>query len=281
MSEPASRYVNVNGFKLHYWEWPGQGRAIVFLHPSGFYGRIWEWVAEDLSPDFRVLALDQRGHGDSTVPADGGSAADHYAGDVEAFAQAVGLDRFDLGGHSLGARGGMVYAALHPERLHTLLLVGGPHYSTIHPGADVEYWQNNSNSMRVRAKRYDSAEGPRAILRASYPQFTDAAIEHCVRHNTNTLPDGWVEWKYDPPFVADGLTHALDDLRPHAAKVACPTLILRAEKSWELTDERMPEVQGLFPTGQTITIPGARANLELEASHEVAAHIRNFLTGAL
>src|SRR5436305_3572561 len=153
MSSPLSQRVTVNGFSMHYWEWPGSGPTIVCLHPSGFYGRIWEWVAQRLSPDYRVLAIDQRGHGLSEQPS-GGNATVDYAADVAAFCAAAGLDRVVIAGHSLGARSGMVFAAEHPERVLALALVGGPHFGTIAPGEDVDYWRGQSERMRQRARRY-------------------------------------------------------------------------------------------------------------------------------
>jgi 2-(acetamidomethylene)succinate hydrolase len=277
---PHSRQVELSEFSLHYWEWSGDPVAtIVCLHPSSHYGRIWEWVAQRLAPDYRVLAPDQRGHGDSGRPASG-TAAEDYAADVEALAEQLGLERFVLAGHSLGARTGMVYAALHPARVSHLILVGGPHFSGLHPGADVEYWQTNTRNTAARPRRQRSATAAVEALRAQYPHFPQAALEHVVEHNTRAVPDGGVEWKYDPAFVADGLTHALDDLRPYAARISCPLLILRPERSWELTPERLPEVEAAFPYApnrRTVTVPGGVGNLELEQPAEVAAAIRDFL----
>ena len=281
---PHSRQVELSELSLHYWEWAGQGDAtpIVCLHPSGHYGRIWEWVAQQLTPTYRVLAPDQRGHGDSGQPASG-TAAEDYAADVEALAEQLGLERFVLAGHSLGARTGMVYAALHPARVSHLVLVGGPHFSTLQPGADVEYWQNNARNTAARPRRQPSAAAAIDAVRAQYPHFSQAALQHIVQHNTRTLPNGGLEWKYDPAFVADGLTHALDDLRPYAARITCPVLILQAEHSWELTPERMPQVEAAFSSAaavRRVTIPGAVGNLELEKPAEVAAAIREWLGAA-
>ena len=278
MSDPQSRTTQVNGFRMHYWDWPGSGQDVVCLHPSGHYGRIWEWVAQRLQPDFHVIAPDQRGHGGSgRVP---GAAAEDYADDLDELASAAGLDRFVIAGHSLGARAGMVYAAQHPERVRALILVGGPHYSTLERGADVEYWQNNSRTMRARPKGLASRAAAADLLRTSYPAFSEAAVEHAAQHNTNLEPDGRAEWKYDPEWVADGLLHATDDLTGYAAEIRCPVLILRAEKSWELTPERMAKVQQLLPTSHVVTIEGVVQNLELEAPEAVAREIRAFLANA-
>jgi pimeloyl-ACP methyl ester carboxylesterase len=174
----------------------------------------------------------------------------------------------------------MVYAALHPARVSHLILVGGPHYSTIHPGADVEYWQNNARNTAARPRRQPSAAAAVEAVRTQYPQFSQAALEHVVEHNTRRVDEGGVEWKYDPAFVAEGLKHALDDLRPYAARISCPVLILRAEKSWEITPERMGEVESVFsasPSVKTVSMAGAVGNLELEKPDEVARAIRDWL----
>jgi pimeloyl-ACP methyl ester carboxylesterase len=276
MTSPHSQYVTVNGFAMHYWEWPGSGPTLLCLHPSGFYGRIWEWVAAGLSPDYRVLAVDQRGHGLSQQPPDGNATVD-YAADVEDFCQAAGLERVVVAGHSLGSRSGMVFAAEHPERVLALALVGGPHFGTIVPGEDVEYWRGQADRMRQRPRRYASLADAREVIRNQYPFYSAAALDHVAQHNTNPLPDGGAEWQYAPEWVADGLLHATDDLRVYAARLKCPVLILRAEKSWELTPRRMPQVEAVFPTARIVTVDGVTQNLELEAPDKVADEIRAFL----
>ena len=102
-------------------------------------------------------------------------------------------------------------------------------------------------------------------------------VDHTLEHNTNRLADGSVEWQFAPEWVADGLLHATDDLRSYAAKIKCPVLILRAENSWELTPQRMPQVEAVFPAARIVTIEGVRQNLELEAPEKVADNIRAFL----
>lgn len=278
-AEPQSARLHINGFDLHYWEWPGENPTLVCLHPSGHYGRIWEGVAQRLAPQFHVVAPDQRGHGDSGQPASG-TAAEDFAADVEALAAARDFQQVVVVGHSLGARAGMVHAAQHPERVSQLILVGGPHFSTLQQGADVQHWTNQSNTMRQRSRQIASADEARSILRTSYPQFDEAAVEHAFRFNTRSTADGGLEWKFDPGWVADGLTHALDDLSGFADQIRCPVLILRAKRSWEMTPERMPQVVAAFSSAPRVTVVDvdATANLEVEAPEAVADAIREFLS---
>ena len=75
--------------------------------------------------------------------------------------------------------------------------------------------------MRQRSRRVASADAATAILRASYPNFSEAAIEHALRFNSRPVAGGELEWRFDPAFVAEGLTHALDG-RGRAGFVAVP-----------------------------------------------------------
>ncbi|MFQ5879021.1 MAG: alpha/beta fold hydrolase [Dehalococcoidia bacterium] len=276
MVEPKSNRVLVNGINMHYWDWEGNGPPMVMLHPSTGFGRMWDWVARELHPRYRILALDQRGHGDSEKPK-GSYAAEEYAADLDAFAGALGLERFILAGNSLGVRVGIIYAAQRAQKVSHFIQVGGPHYSFLAPGEDVEAWQTRARETRAAPRRFASAAEAKGALHASRPSLSEEALEHIVQHNTNRHPDGSVEWKYDSEAVADGLAHALDDLRGYVRGIRCPTLMLRAEKSWELTPERMPQVEALFPTARWVTIEGAVYSLQLEKPAAVARAIRGFL----
>lgn len=94
---------------------------VLFVHGLGGTSGQWRAQLSHLRSTRRALALDLRGHGDS-APGQGYTIAD-YASDVAAAADALGLDRFVLAGHSLGASVAIEYAGHHPGRLAGLLLV--------------------------------------------------------------------------------------------------------------------------------------------------------------
>src|SRR5207248_2402848 len=65
-AEATSAFVNLNGLRFHYLEWGNHAAPpLLLLHGFTGHARQWEYVAGELRADFRVLALDQRGHGDS------------------------------------------------------------------------------------------------------------------------------------------------------------------------------------------------------------------------
>ena len=62
----TERTVKVNGITLHYLDWgPADAPPVVLLHGITGHARVWDHLAQRLAPGRRVLALDQRGHGDS------------------------------------------------------------------------------------------------------------------------------------------------------------------------------------------------------------------------
>src|SRR2546427_11662396 len=72
-----------NGLKVHYYEWPGSKPALIFLHPSSGYGRLWEATANHLGSRLPNYAIDQRSHSSATPPDVAHSATDDASGLAE------------------------------------------------------------------------------------------------------------------------------------------------------------------------------------------------------
>ena len=86
--EPREREISLGGLRFRYLEWGDSGSpALVLLHGFGTHARSWDHVAGAMADRFRVLALDQRGHGNSDRAPDGDYTVKAMAGDVEAFAE--------------------------------------------------------------------------------------------------------------------------------------------------------------------------------------------------
>jgi pimeloyl-ACP methyl ester carboxylesterase len=112
------------GLRLAYREWPGQGAPIALLHGLASNARIWDVVAARLSPRFRVLALDQRGHGQSDKPTEGYDF-DTVAADARAAFERLGIVRPVLVGHSWGGNVALHLAAHVDPPPRALVLVDG------------------------------------------------------------------------------------------------------------------------------------------------------------
>jgi len=121
---PVDRDVTLSELRLAYCEYAGEGRPVVLLHGVASNARIWLPVAPLLAPRFRVLAVDQRGHGQSDKPASGYDFPS-VVRDVLEFVDALGLERPVIAGHSWGGNVALELAARHPDRLAGLVLVDG------------------------------------------------------------------------------------------------------------------------------------------------------------
>jgi len=116
-------FVDLRGLRFHYRDWGGQGAPVVLLHGLASNARIWDLTAPLLAQRFRVLALDQRGHGLSDKP--DGYDFPSISGDLAALIEALGLERPGLVGHSWGGNVALQFAADHPDAVAWLALVDG------------------------------------------------------------------------------------------------------------------------------------------------------------
>jgi len=268
-----------NGLTLHYYEWPGPKPNLVLLHPSSGYGRMWEGTASALGSRFHVYAPDQRGHGDSGRP-DGDYSAEEYADDLLLFFQAVEIDKAIVAGQSLGGRVGQVFAAIHPERIQALGLVGGPHTSNFFPTREETIKVlGSAHRMLESPTEFPSVEAAFAYLRSARPRDQEKALRHRLEHNFVPAGSG-VAVKYDKVRVAVGLAHMADDLRKYAAKATCPVAILRGTHSSELTIEQAKEIAGCWKKATVIDVEGDYA-LQMENPASLAQALLGFATHAV
>jgi pimeloyl-ACP methyl ester carboxylesterase len=122
---PTGRAVPGDGVRLHARDWGGGGPAVVLLHGLASNARIWDGVAPRLvGAGLRVVALDQRGHGESDQPDHGYDFAS-VGRDLAAALAGLGLERPLLVGHSWGANVALQLAADRPGTLAGLALVDG------------------------------------------------------------------------------------------------------------------------------------------------------------
>jgi len=124
VSQPTDAFVTLRGLRFHYRDWGGRGRPVVLLHGLASTARIWDLVAPLLSARHRVVALDQRGHGESEKPDDGYDFPT-ITGDLAAFLDALAFARPLLVGHSWGASVVLSFAAAWPGIPAGLALVDG------------------------------------------------------------------------------------------------------------------------------------------------------------
>jgi len=121
--KPVAKEVTVFGYKLHYLE-AGRGAPVILLHGTGGEGARWTPQLQGLSSDFRVIALDQIGFGQSDKPMTNYHSG-VFAGFLAGFMKAIGVPKASLIGQSMGAAVALSLAVEKPEMVERLVLVNG------------------------------------------------------------------------------------------------------------------------------------------------------------
>ena len=92
---PTSYHVRVRDLRLHYLDFGGDGPPLLFLHATGFHAWVWAPYAEHFRATHRVLALDQRGHGESDKPPSG-YRWEEFGADLMRFLDALTLNKPEI-----------------------------------------------------------------------------------------------------------------------------------------------------------------------------------------
>src|SRR4030042_5227817 len=129
--EPKEKYLDVNGIRLHYLDWGNYKlQPILLLHGFMAHAHVWDDFGQNFRTRYHVIALDQRGHGETQWCEDGAySIYDHFS-DIVCFVEILGLRDLILIGHSMGGRNALFYTACNPNMVEQLIL------ADIRPGND-------------------------------------------------------------------------------------------------------------------------------------------------
>jgi pimeloyl-ACP methyl ester carboxylesterase len=118
------KFLAINGLQLHYVEWGNPGNsALVLLHGFQSNAHTWDTFSQAMSDTYHVLALDQRGHGDTAWAPDGHYAPEASVSDIDGFITALHLAPTVVIGHSMGGRHAAMVAAEHPDKVRKVVIV--------------------------------------------------------------------------------------------------------------------------------------------------------------
>ena len=119
---PAGSFAHVNGQRIHYVTFSADGAPLVFVHGLTSDWTTWELLAPRFTDRYRVLAIDLRGHGDSSKPERGYHWQHDYGMDLAAFVREVIGSPAVLVGHSLGGAVVSAAAACEPQLVRAVVL---------------------------------------------------------------------------------------------------------------------------------------------------------------
>ena len=252
-NEPEDRTVRANGMNFHYLEWGDPANpALVMLHGVSQQAHSWDLVSLALSPDYHVIALDQRGHGDTDWAADGNYSLDAMQADIDGVIDALGLNDFNLMGHSMGGRNSFIWASRHPETLRSLTIVDtGP--ETQRRGQDrirqFRELPNNLDSLQEFAERV-----------MEYTGRTEEQVLGALKYSIREMPDGKWAWKWDPETRNRGRgdpAWPTERLWECVEAVDCPSLVVRGSRSDVFAEETLAAMGQVMSDCTTETIKDA------------------------
>ena len=258
----VSRNTVVQRQRFHFLEWGDPGAPpLVLLHGGNQSAHSWDLVSLHLAGRYRVLALDQRGHGDSEWARDAAYGIGEMAEDAVAFIGQLGLERPIVMGHSMGGRVTMEVLKRRPGIARAAVFVDvGPEISGEGTRAIRDFIQRNIefddlDEFIERVVEYD-------------PYRTREHITRTVRYNLIQRADGKYITKSDrilkdPAFRRardnDGvpLSIGLDVVRDFDL----PALVIRGGDSNVLTEQGADDFAAAMPQGQLRTVPDCGHNV--------------------
>ncbi len=270
-TKPQDGTVTINGRSLHYVDYgaPRPGATdVVFLHGLTSAWGAMRRIAEHLTPEYRVVGLDQRGHGDSAWADADGYGTDAYLSDLEQFVDHLGLGRFILIGQSMGGHHTIAYTARHPERILCAIANDIP---PSYDAGDVDYSEQFPGGKHRTFASIEEWIAPRRETNPFTPEWGHAlAAESQLRE----VPGGW-QPKHDPNAV---MHWRPKDLWDEARTITRPLLIIRGGRSQVLSAQTLQDMDMQIPGARSVTLEKAGHSTYFDMEHEWLTVASAFLT---
>jgi esterase len=282
MTGPAEGFVELPAGRFRYLEWAGTEPSAVFLHGLSGVAEVWGPTIEALGEARpRSFAFDQRGHGQSPKPREGYSVG-YFVEDALGLAEALGLERPHLVGHSMGARVAMVLAARRPERVRSVTIVdiGPEEWKANHQQTVAAFERMPANYPDVetaiggagRVRSGGSLDATLAAARAGAEALRAIAVARLRR-----LGDGSVTWRADRGALKQAVV--LQRSRNYWReweRIGVPALLIRGGESNELRPHIAEEMRRRNSEVRYLELAGVGHNVPLLAPGSLAAALQDF-----
>ncbi len=259
MVEPADRFVSLNGLRFHYLDWGADAKPyLLLLHGAYQTAHSWDFFALAMRGRYHVLALDQRGHGDTDWAPKGEYGGENSQKDLDAFVAALGIKKLAICGLSMGGRNSFTFTARHPELVQALVIVDvGP-----------EIRRRGVAAIRRFVTRQDEMASFEAFVQRAHrfnPRRPLEQFRGSLQHNLKELPNGKWTWKYDQRLrnavrldrSPQEQKRATEEAWALVKDIRCPTMIVRGGVSDIFSEHDAQKLYASIPGSQLVVVPKA------------------------
>lgn len=249
MRGPTSHTYYSQRLRLHYVDWGNDGAPpMLMVHGGRDHCRNWDWLAENLSKDYHVIAPDLRGHGDSQWMIGGTYNQVDYIYDIAQLIHQKEMTPVTIISHSLGASISLMYTGLYPETVKKIVAIEGlgppPEFVKQRIAQPVEdrlgKWVEELRGIAARTpKRYPNLEDAFQRMQSENPHLSEDQARHLTIHGISQNEDGTYTWKFDNyvrAFPPIGIP--FQDQYKLFERITCPTLLVRGTESWASDPEK-------------------------------------------
>jgi pimeloyl-ACP methyl ester carboxylesterase len=217
--------VEVAGVSIHYLAWGEPGRrGLVFVHGGGAHAHWWSHVAATFAGQFRVLALDLSGHGDSDHRKL--YSTEQWTDEVVAVASDGGLSGLPvIIGHSMGGFVTIATAALHGDAIEAVIVCDSP-VADLDPEISAFHLKEAFGRPRTYVDLEDAVAHFRTVPRQDH--YLDYVIDMVARHSLKKVDGGW-QWKFDRRIFEQFGAGIRSIAAPYLSEVNCRLALLRSE----------------------------------------------------
>jgi pimeloyl-ACP methyl ester carboxylesterase len=261
----------VEATKQHYEVWGDPAHpAVILVHGLRAYGRWFEPVAQALKGQYWVIAPDLRGRNLSPWAADGDYGIDAYVQDLAALADHCGVDRFALGGHSLGGTIIANFIQRFPGRVAAAILFDAS------PEADPAGVARIKSEVARTPPGFTSMDEAARFLRGLHPRASEEDFAIRLRSMLSEDADGNVQFRIDPACTRQPPAPIAESWQAFGS-IRCPTLQVRGMESDILSAAHFDRIHAMLPHCENIEIPAAAHMVVEDNPAPTAAAVGAFL----
>jgi 3-oxoadipate enol-lactonase len=256
-------YCSTNGINLFYQD-QGKGAPLLFLHGLGSSSEDWKMQIEAFAKDYRVIAIDVRGHGRSDKP-EGPYNIPLYASDIRNLLDTLAIERFHLVGFSMGGMISFQLAVNMPARIKSLIIVNSAPavpYNTLKEKLEIflRLATIHTLGMNMLAKLIGKRLFPESQQKVLYQQFIER-MKYNPKHTYIQVLKSILGW----------------DVRPELSDLQMPVLIISADNDYTPVSYKQ-EYQQLISNSSLVVIEDSRHATPNDQPEKLNQEVFHFLS---